>query len=417
MLQPTENMKFNVIIIGAGIAGLGAAVGLSQSGHQVTVLEGATEISEVGSGIQIPPNCIRVFDAYGIAERFEKVASKPKEIRVLRYENGDLLNPVNLAALRNNYEYPYWLIHRADYQRVLLQAAVEAGAAVRTNCRVERVDDETVTVALKSGELFSADLIIGADGIRSRVRDTAVVPEEVVAPLKSGFCAYRAMVPAQKILSDPEVAHLMKDIAATLWIGYRRHVIMYPIRDDTILNVFMAHPGDAKVGKWSEPGNIDEMRETYSRFDPVVRRVLSHVDGCLNWVLADLPQLPRYVSPVSQRVVIIGDAAHAMFPYLAQGAAQGIEDGACIANELSKCKTREEIGPAMINFQCRRKRRCETIQKGTRQHNEMFHYPDGPDQEERDNSLRNIRFGVGSPNQWSDPVFQKWLFNWNAFSD
>lgn len=417
MIEHTENSTFNIIIVGGGLAGLSAAIGLCQGGHDVTVLEGARKISEVGSGIQIPPNSVRVFDRYGIADRIEKVASKPQHIRLVRYQNGDVLNATDLTGLSNTYGYPYWLIHRADYQDVLLQSAIEAGAKIRTSCRVQRVDDEEVAVYLTTGEVLKADLIIGADGIRSCVRETAVIPEEVVAPLKSGFCAYRAMVPAELMHADPKVSHLMSDVAATCWMGYRRHIMAYPIRDDSIYNVFMAHPGDAQVGKWSEEGNVEEMRKTYSHFDPTIRQVLDKVDGCLNWVLADLPMLSRWVSTKSKRVVIIGDAAHAMFPYLAQGAAQGIEDGACIANEISKCKTREDIGQAMLNYERRRKRRCEKIQSGARLNNHIWHLPDGPDQEERDQSMKNIKFGVSNPNQWSDSEFQKWLFNWDAFTD
>jgi salicylate hydroxylase len=218
------------------------------------------------------------------------------------------------------------------------------------------------------------------------------------------------------MLADPLLKPLMEDVNANCWLGYRRHVMAYPIRNGEMYNIVMSHPGEASPGKWNEPGDVEEMRNHYKSFEPVVRRLLTKVDSVLKWVLADLPILPRWVNG---RIVLIGDAAHAMLPYLAQGAAQAIEDGATLAAVLDECQTVEDIPAALKVYEKRRKRRCEVIQQGARANAHIWHMPDGDEQEERDLFMRAPSESEFKrhPNQWSDPKFQKWMFGWDAFHD
>lgn len=407
--------SFNIIICGAGLGGLAAAIALAQNGHKVIVLEAAKELNEVGAGIQVPPNSIKILEKYKVAHLLEPLATKPKHINMRRYETGEVLNATDLTLMTEAYGYPYWLVHRWDYQKVLLEAALANGAEVRFGQRVASVNPDDALVKLENGTMLSADLVIGADGIRSRVRDTAVVAEEIVLPVPSTNCAYRATLPAKVLIDDPVLRPLMEDVNANCWLGYRRHVMAYPIRNGELYNIVMSHPGVASVGKWSEPGDLKQMRDHYKHFDPVVRRLLSKVDGVLKWVLADLPILPRWVNG---RAALIGDAAHAMLPYLAQGAAQSIEDGATIASVLETCKTAEDIPLALKDYEKRRKRRCEVIQQGARANSHIWHMPDGDEQEERDAFMRAPpEEKRRHPNQWSDPKFQKWMFGWDAFCD
>lgn len=403
----------NIVICGGGLGGLSCAIGLHQKGHTVTILDAAKELNEVGAGIQVPPNSVRVLQKYGLLSEIKPIVSVPKGIVLRRYADG---NPISTTALdpemTDMYGYPYWLIHRADYQRVLYEAAVERGIKYIKNCRVLRVDDATVTVHLENGKELSADLIIGGDGIRLVVRDTCVVPEAKISPLPSGRCAYRATVPRDVMLADPKIAHLMTDVNANNWIGPDRHIMAYPMRDGQVYNIVMVHPGEAPVGKWNLPGNLDEMRDHYKNFEPVIKQVLTHVTGCLEWVLADIPSLPRWVS-AGGRVCLIGDAAHAMLPFLSQGAAQAVEDGATLAEELEKCESLDDLPEILRHYELLRKARVETIQQGARKHGETWHYEDGPEQEERDRLMRQK--GGENPDSWSDTNFQKWLFGWDAF--
>jgi salicylate hydroxylase len=325
---------FNVIICGGGLGGLGAAISLCRKGHSVTVVEAASQLNEVGAGIQIPPNSTRILEAYGLTSKFLKKVVWPQHIHFRRYETGEVIGSTKLhPRMTDTYGYPYWLIHRADYQRLLYDAAIEAGAKIMLATPINFVDPEAPAVVLKDGRRFEADLIVGADGestilyssaplltlalgIRSRTR-RAVIPDKLVEANDSANCAFRATVSAEVMNSIPEVAHLMTDINANCWIGHQRHCMAYPIRQGAMYNLVLSHPGKATPGKWNEPGDLNDMKQQYSKFDPIVQRVLQEVKSCLKWKLADLPPLSNWVSE-SGKVVLIGDAAHAMVPYLAQ---------------------------------------------------------------------------------------------------
>lgn len=316
----------------------------------------------------------------------------------------------------------YWLIHRADYQRCLYEHARKLGVKILLNHYVDTVDTTAPSVKLANGKTLHADLIVGADGIRSRVR-AAILGDKNVHAVDSSNCAYRATVSKEVMLSDPKIAHLMSDINSNCWIGHQRHIMAYPIRHGEMYNLVMSHPGKAAVGKWNEPGNIEEMRSHYDHFDPTIKRVVSKVTSCLKWKLADLPPLPRWVSE-SGRVVVMGDAAHAMVPYLAQGAATAIEDGAALAECVDRAGDVSMIPAVLSAFQDIRKARCDIIQAGSRGNGDIWHMPDGPEQEQRDRDMLNELQGkegaesdVRNPNRWSDRNFQPWLFGYDTFQE
>lgn len=418
-------MRLRVVICGAGLGGLGAAIALRRRGHEVVVLEGASQLSEIGAGIQIPPNSTRILDAYELGEKLQQWVEQPKNIALKRYATGQVLGMTPLhPRLTKAYGYPYLLIHRADYQRILFEGAKALGIEVHMSTRVISVDTVTPFVTTETGKEFAADVVVGADGIRSKVREF-VIPDRVIEPNSSSNCAFRATVPSQDMLSDPEVAHLMSDVNANSWIGYQKHIMAYPIRQGAMYNLVMSHPGQAASGKWNEPGNLDEMKATYADFDPIIKRVLGKVKGCLKWKLADLPTLPSWVSE-SGRVVLIGDAAHAMVPYLAQGASMAIEDGAALAECLSRVRTKEDIPRCLEVFESVRRPRCERIQECSRRNGDMWHMADGPAQEARDKALKKDDFqedvtstglDESNPNLWSDRGFQPWLFGHNVFTE
>lgn len=409
------NSSFNIIICGGGLGGLACAIGLKRKGHNVTILEQSNCLNEVGAGIQVPPNSIKILKNYGVFNEIEKFVTKPGNIILRRFDSGEILSKTPLSPdMTESYGNPYLLIHRADYQRVLYEKVISMGVIHKFNCRITEIDDNEICVKLENGETYKGDIIVGADGIKSKVRDSAVVPEELVLPMRSSNCAYRAVIPREEMLSDPIISHLMEDVNSNCWIGYRRHIMAYPIRNGELYNIVMSHPGQATIGKWSETGNINEMRNHYKNFDPIVRQLLSHVKTVLKWVLADMPILPRWVSE-SGKTVLIGDAAHAMLPYLAQGAAQAIEDGATLAEVLTVCNSTSDIPQALRAYQLRRKRRGETIQEGARKAGHVWHLPDGEEQKERD-ALMKQRDGR-NPDQWADADFQKWLFGWDATTD
>ncbi|KAK5229848.1 hypothetical protein LTR96_003460 [Exophiala xenobiotica] len=433
-MPSARNYRVNVVVCGAGLGGLGVAICLAKKGHTVTVLESSRALNEVGAGIQIPPNSSRVLDAYGLTDKLLEAVTWPESIQLKRYANSEVIARTPLHPRNTQvYGHPYWLIHRADFQRILFDAAVEAGVEVRLGCHVELVDEQSPSVHLKGGEVVKADLIIGADGIKSKVR-RAVIPDEEIEAVSSANCAYRATIPADVMLADPELAALLRDKNANCWIGYRRHLMVYPIRKGQLFNLVMSHPGQAPIASWSEVGDIEDLRLQYRHFDPVLRKLLSHVESCLKWKLAELEPLPTWVS-ASGRVVLLGDAAHATLPYLAAGAAMAVEDGAVLGECLDRCRDMEDLPRAAKAYEKLRKRRCELVTKGSHANGDIWHLPDGEDQEERDSIMgaqvvddktdaaaaaataTAAHAQKKNLNQWSDPAFQPWLWGYDAFAE
>lgn len=313
------------------------------------------------------------------------------------------------------------LIYRPDYQQILYNAVKKAGAQIITNARVDSVHDNTILpfVKLMDGTIYSADLILGADGIRSRVRLT-VMPDDVVHPRFSTICAYRCTLPVEAIHADPDIAHLMHDFSHNCWVGYRRHIVAYPMKNGHLYNLVLCHPGEASLGNWNEPGNLDELKHHYHRFDPTIQKLLTKITGCLKWALVDLPMLSHWVSPISGKVALIGDAAHAMLPHLAQGAAQAMEDSACLGVLFSQVQSKDEIPHLLRLYEKIRKPRAERFQKGSAENGEVWHLPDGEYQIARDISMkmtheeRESSPKVKNVNQWSDPSVLSWMFGYNV---
>lgn len=233
--------------------------------------------------------------------------------------------------------------------------------------------------------MLDCDFIIGADGIKSRVR-RAVIPDEEIDPVSSANSAYRATVPAEVMRNDPDLKKLLETPNANCWIGYRRHVITYAIRKGDLINIVMSHPSPGGFASWTEPGNLEDLEWQCRNFDPVVRKLISKVDHCTKWKLAELEPLPTCIS-ASGRVVLAGDAAHATLPYLAQGAAMAVEDGATLGECLDRCQDVKDLPRGAAAYESLRKRRCEIIVSGSHEHGSVWHLPDGEAQQERDAAM------------------------------
>ncbi|TVY16356.1 FAD-dependent monooxygenase OpS4 [Lachnellula arida] len=411
--------SLNIIVCGAGISGLGAAIALKRKGHQVSVIEAASQLQESGAGIQVPPNSLRILKSWGLETKFIAKVMCPKSVAIRRYATGEVIGRTEMnPVLQDKYGFPYWFIHRADYQNILYDAAIEAGIQILLGTPIESVDEKEPTVILASGKELKADLIVGADGVRSRTR-ASVLKEEVEA-LESSQCAYSATVPVNLMNSDPNLAHLMTDVNANLWLGPDGHIMGYPIRNGEVYNLVLVSPGKASVGKWNDRADVEEMRSRHAEWEPTVQRLLSHVTTCLKWKLAYVPPLERWASK-NGRVVIIGDAAHAMLPLLSQGAAVSIEDGTALAECLDRVTDLVDLSPVLRAFQDLRKSRCETISKAALSLVDLWHLHDGPEQEGRDLKMKQDMtntVGVTSDSKSSLDMmrdkFVPWMFGYDT---
>ncbi|KAK9450072.1 3-hydroxybenzoate 6-hydroxylase-like protein [Limtongia smithiae] len=434
-VAPIPAVKLSIVIVGAGLGGLAASIALARKGFTVTLLEASSILGEVGAGIQIPPNSTALLKYLGLDQKFEQVIVWPKAIALRRYNNGDLLGytPLN-PYLTQRYGAPYWLIHRADYHRILHDAAVKNGIEIHTSSRVAHVDEDIPCVTLEDGRKFKADVIIGADGIRSLVRNS-IFPElndDVYVP--SGSSAFRATVPADLMSGDSDLQELLDSPYATCWIGPGRHIMAYPIRNKTLYNLVMLHPGDGEPGVWNTRGSLDDLRNNYADWDPKLVKILHKVQACLKWKITYVRELPSWVSK-SGRIALLGDSAHATVPFLAQGAAQAIEDSITIAECLASARSMDDVAVLLKLYENIRKARCTRVQIGSMKYGDVWHMPDGPEQEQRDlamlvesNRLADETvdlvendaaaevpsYDLKNPNFWSDNMFQPWLFGHNA---
>ncbi|KIX94387.1 uncharacterized protein Z520_09773 [Fonsecaea multimorphosa CBS 102226] len=384
--------SFQIIIIGTGIAGLATAISLSQkTKHEILILESSPILTEAGAGVQCSAAASRILGNWGLREHFEAVATSPDFMEIRRYDNNGLIGlmPTNVknysTRLRGS---PHWLVHRVDYQKILAEAATASGAKIEFGQKVVAVDAEEVEVTLESGRSLRADLIIGADGIHSRTRRSIPGLVDVVPRRTENYC-YRALVPREEMLKNPVTAALVDNQSQQAWAGQFKHIISYPIAKGKFYNLVMTIPdlGDAPLGKYNEPGDVSEMRQVFSDFNDTVHAVLDTVESCAKWVLAELPPLPTWSSP-NGRVILVGDACHAMAPHAAMGAATSLEDAEVLGLCVATCKGIADLPRAAKDYEYLRKARCERIQEISRENATTFALPDGPMQEARDRIWR-----------------------------
>ncbi|KAF3346965.1 Esterase [Verticillium dahliae VDG2] len=411
-------MPFRIIIVGAGIAGLCAAIGLAQQGHDVTILESAKELTPIGVGIHIPPNAALVLKHFGILERMTDDAIHPTKFVFRRWNDNKVIATVQ-AGKQQQGTPPYWSMRRSHYQRHLYDAMIEAGAKLRLNARVETVNEQEPSVALLGGEVLTADLVVLSDGIKSKLRND-IIPEEDTSMNLNPLSAFRAYVHHDDLMSDPITAPIFKEIATNVWAGYNRHVIIYPCAGG-MYTLGATHPanhneiGDQAM-EWSRAATVSQAEEEYQEWNPIVKRILHHTKEVGKWRLAEVPRLPRWASK-SGRVVLMGDNAHAMLQFLAQGAAMATEDAGSLSVAVSRAKSAEDLPRVLKAYERARKWRCEAVSAQARRNGDMIHMPDGEEQENRDRKMSQLaETGVwkADTGPMFDAEFRNFLYNHNT---
>ncbi|KAK4688408.1 hypothetical protein P7C73_g1701, partial [Tremellales sp. Uapishka_1] len=398
--------QLHIIIVGAGLGGLASAISCSLAGHAVTVLEAAVKLGEVGAGIQLTPNVTRLMKRWGLFPRLEPLAVEPRSIYFRRWSTGEAIGLTRLVPdFEQAFGSPYWVVHRAHLHEALLDRAKELGAAVHVNSRTR----ETT---------YSADLILGCDGLKSVTRSHFLNGNDP-GPSPSPYCAYRATVPMELLKADPELAPLVEHADLSVWIGDRRHVMSYPINGGKTFNMVLSHPDTTPAGKeWTaDPAEtLEEMRQNYKGWDPRLTKIISLIETTNKWKLMTYEKVSNWRHE-SGKFVLMGDACHAMLPYMSQGAAQAIEDAAALGRCLARYSGPESLPVLTRCYQDIRFERAYAVQYKSALNGRIWHYPDGEDQELRDAgmaaSLGNEHY-IRSTNQWSDPATQIWLYNHDA---
>jgi len=358
----------DIVIIGAGIGGLAASACLRKFGIETVIYEQAHAFARIGSGIQMSPNAVRVLDGIGIGDRLRGTAFEPPHWRNRDWDTGDMSNehPLGPDAMKR-YGVPYLLMHRGDLHAALHQAVPDETILYDHKLSNIHQTDDGVSLTFENGNTALADAVIASDGVHSPVRDTLF---GAAPPKFSGRLAYRTTFPTS-LLNGYEIAD-----DSVKWWGPDRHIVIYYVtraRDEIYFTTSQPEP-DFQVESWSATGDVGELRKAFAGFHPDVRAVLEACPAVNKWAIFEREPLPRWVDG---NIVLMGDACHPMTPYMAQGAANALEDAAVLTRCLVDGGT-EDIASAFRRFEAARKPRTSDIQ-ATSHRNEFMRKKTDPD--------------------------------------
>jgi salicylate hydroxylase len=368
----------HALVIGAGIGGMAAALALRRAGLDVSLFEQTIAQREVGAGIQISPNASRLLGRYGLGEAMAGVAVRPSAIVFRRWQDGRVLGREELGdSIERQYGAPYYHFHRADLINLLAEAFGRGNIELGRRLVDIEQDESGVTAHFQDGAFARGDLLIGADGIHSRTRERLFGEER---PRFSGQIAYRGLAPAER------VAHLGLPLDVTNWVGPGGHFIHYYVSAGRFLNfVAVSEEANWTREQWSDRGSISDALGKYEGWHPQLATILTAVDETFKWALFDRNPLPEWTRG---RVALLGDACHPMLPFMAQGAAQAIEDGATLAACLKN--NAFDVPAAFQAYVALRKPRTTMLQAASQANSTSFHLQDGPKQQQRDQAYASV---------------------------
>ena len=351
----------NIAVVGAGIAGLTAAIALAKCGQRVSLYEAASAWGDVGAGITLAPNAMRGLDYIGVGDAIVASGLEPTTQNISHWQTGKTLLAVDRSKTREQYRSAYVYIHRADLHTILVAEAEKAGVRIYLGKVLSSVDTEGHKPLLHFADNSStqADLVIGSDGLKSQVRQLF----DPLAPHFTGHIAFRALAPA-----TPEIQKLIDQPG--MHIGPGKMVVRYPLRKGNLLNlVFFARQSGWTQDGWSIPAELSELKTLYADWCPEVQTLIDAIKPgtVFKWAINAHSPLPGW--SLGSKVTLIGDAAHAMTPFLGQGAATGIEDAVMLARVLADA---EQVETALQRYEAARFERTTFIQQESNENAERL---------------------------------------------
>ena len=390
MIETTESMPF--IVVGGGIGGLAAALALAQKGAYVRVLEQSPEFAEIGAGIQLGPNVFKMFERLNITDRVSKLAVYPETLVMLDSVTAEKVTEIGLlGTFRKRFKHPYALIHRADLHTALFETCQGLDRiALETSHQVTKIEDlnKGVTVHTAGSARYEAAAVIGADGLWSTMRDYVIGDGK---PRPAGHICYRAVLPAHDMPEDLAIPSMV------LWAGERTHLVHYPLRGGELYNLVAVFHSDRFEEGWDSYGDPEELHERFADKCEEVKTMLAKIEDWRMWVLCDREPVKEWSRG---RVTLLGDAAHPMLQYLAQGACMAIEDAVVLADKLAEA---DDPAAAFVDYQNSRFFRTGRVQLTARLYGEFFHAA-GTRRE-----LRNIMLAARTPEEGLASV--AWLYD------
>ena len=352
-----------ILIVGAGIGGLVSALCLNKKGYEVEMYEQSEVLSELGAGVQLSPNATRVLDYLELTDDLKPHIFEPRSFQFLNYKTEKIILKRELGLkIQDDFGFPNFDVHRADLQKVLLNKVEEEGIKINTNMKVIDVGNEENKAYIKiNEEKIKADIVIGADGIHSVVREKLFEKKESSF---TGNVAWRMLIPIDSLPRDL----ILPD--TTVWLGPKKHFVSYHVSGGKNLNCVCLVEQDGWTNEsWSERGNIEDLREVYNGWNQTIETLLkiANPNTLYRWALHDRPPMKQWSKG---RITLLGDAAHPMLPFLAQGAAMAIEDGAVLADCISSYKDNEK---SLKNFEQIRKPRTSFVQLAARRNAKILH--------------------------------------------
>lgn len=386
-------MNDRILIAGGGIGGLAAAIGLAQKGLKVLVLEKAAQLGEIGAGIQLGPNAFHAFDYLGVGETARNMAVYIDNLRLMDALTGEEITRIPLGdAFRTRMGNPYAVVHRGDLHGVFLKACTaHPNVELRTSSGVAGYDQDgdTVTAILTDGSRVQGRALIGADGLWSNIRKQMLNDG---APRVSGHTTYRSVIPTEDMPED------LRWNAATLWAGPKCHIVHYPLQGWKTFNLVVTYHNDAPEPVAGKPVSHDEVRRGFEHVAPVAKQIIDKGTDWKLWVLCDRDPVLNWTDG---RVALLGDAAHPMLQYFAQGACMAMEDAVALSHVLGEGQG--DMPSRLVTYQNMRHLRTARVQLQSREIGQHVYHPAGAHA-----ALRNAVMNSRSPGEWYDQI--DWLY-------